>query len=79
MVTAREGTDRGASGSRWRGRSVKLLAANRGEFEKRVDEMLMKRARGEKLTKQEVKILAYGYYAADRRSVAVRVKPRKKD
>jgi hypothetical protein len=52
---------------------------NRGGLEKRVDEILMKRARGEKLTKQEEKILAYGYYAADRRSVAVRVKPRKKD
>ena len=43
------------------------------ELEERVDEILLKRTRGEKLTKQEEKILAYGYYAADRRSVCLAV------
>jgi hypothetical protein len=63
-----------------RSRYAKLLAVNREELEKRIDEILSKKARGEKLAKQEEKILAYGYYAADRRrSVAVWVRPGKKD
>ena len=48
---------------------------NHEELEKRVDDILLKRTRGEKLTKQEEKILAYGYYAAGRRSTVVRVRP----
>ncbi len=44
------------------------------ELEERVDEILLKRTRGEKLTKREEKILAYGYYAAERRSVRIRVR-----
>ena len=43
----------------------------REELEQRTDEILLKRARGEKLTKQEEKILAYGYYAARNRSDTV--------
>ena len=34
---------------------------------------------GEKLTKQEQKILAYGYYAADRRSVRIQVRKRREE
>jgi hypothetical protein len=49
------------------------------ELEERVDEILLKRTRGEKLTKQEQKILAYGYYAADRRSVRIQVKKRQEE
>ena len=49
------------------------------ELEERVDEILLKRTRGEKLTKQEQKILAYGYYAADRRSVRIRVRKRQEE
>jgi hypothetical protein len=44
------------------------------ELEERVDEILLKRTRGEKLTNQEQKILAYGYYASDRRSMRIRVR-----
>ncbi len=46
----------------------------REELEERVDEILLKRTRGEKLTRQEEKILAYGYYAARNRSAAVRMR-----
>ncbi len=49
----------------------------RKELEERVDEILLKRTRGEKLTKQEEKILAYCYYAARNRSAAVRVRVRR--
>ena len=49
------------------------------ELEERVDEILLKRTRGEKLTKQEQAILAYGYYAADRRSVRIRVRKRQEE
>jgi hypothetical protein len=49
------------------------------ELEERVDEILLKRTRGEKLTKQEQTILAYGYYAADRRSVRIRVRKRQEE
>jgi hypothetical protein len=49
----------------------------REELEERVDEILLKRTRGEKLTRQEEKILAYGYYAARNRSAAVRVRFRR--
>lgn len=51
---------------------------DRKELEKRVDEILLKQARGEKLTKQEERILAYSYYAARSRSVTMWVRPRKK-
>jgi hypothetical protein len=36
----------------------------REELEREVDRVLLKQAAGEKLTKREEKILAYGYYAA---------------
>ena len=49
----------------------------REELEERVDEILLKRTRGEKLTRQEEKILAYGYYAARNRSTTVRVRFRR--
>ena len=49
------------------------------ELEERVDEILLKRTRGEKLTKQEQTILAYSYYAADRRSVRIRVRKRQEE
>jgi hypothetical protein len=41
-----------------------------------MDKILLKKARGEELTKQEKKILAYGYYAARRLSLAVWIRPR---
>ena len=37
---------------------------NRKELEVEVDRILRNKARGEKLTKREKRILAYGYYAA---------------
>ncbi len=37
---------------------------NRKELEVEVDRILLKKARGEKLTRREERILAYGYYAA---------------
>lgn len=49
----------------------------REELEQRVDEILLKRTRGEKLTRQEEKILAYGYYAARNRSGPVRIRLRR--
>lgn len=52
----------------------KTTDMDKRELEERVDEILLKRTRGEKLTKQEQKILAYGYYAADRRSVRIQVR-----
>jgi hypothetical protein len=57
----------------------KTTAMNKRELEERVDEILLKRTRGEKLTKQEQKILAYGYYAADRRSVRIQVRKRREE
>ncbi len=41
---------------------------NPKELEERVDEILLKRTRGEKLTQQEENILAYSYYTSDRQS-----------
>lgn len=52
----------------------KTTDMDKRELEERMDEILLKRTRGEKLTKQEQKILAYGYYAADRRSVRIQVR-----
>ncbi len=57
----------------------KTTAMDKKELEERVDEILLKRTRGEKLTKQEQTILAYGYYAADRRSVRIRVRKRQEE
>ena len=37
---------------------------NRKKLEAEVDRILLKRARGEKLSEQEQRILAYSYYAA---------------
>ena len=45
------------------------------EIEKRVDEMLLKQARGEKLTDQEETILAFTYYAARSQRTVVRIDP----
>jgi hypothetical protein len=51
---------------------------NRKELEERVDEILLKRTRGEKLTRQEETILAYTYYAASQRRTSIRLRPRKR-
>ncbi len=48
---------------------------NRKELEERVDEILLKRTRGEQLTRQEEKILAYTYHAASQRRTIVRMRP----
>ena len=61
------------------GPTRKTTAMDKRELEERVDEILLKRTRGEKLTKQEQKILAYGYYAADRRSVRIQVRKRQEE
>jgi hypothetical protein len=50
---------------------------NRKELEERVDEILLKRTRGEQLTRQEEKILAYTYHAASQRRTIVRMRPRR--
>jgi hypothetical protein len=57
---------------------AKLSSMNRKELEERVDEILLKRTRGEKLTRQEEKILAYTYHAASQRRTIVRMRPRRK-
>ncbi|CAA9406946.1 MAG: hypothetical protein AVDCRST_MAG78-155 [uncultured Rubrobacteraceae bacterium] len=44
---------------------------NRKELEERVDEILLKRTRGEKLSRQEQKILAYTYHAAGQRKTSI--------
>ncbi|CAA9452889.1 MAG: hypothetical protein AVDCRST_MAG37-2570 [uncultured Rubrobacteraceae bacterium] len=49
----------------------------REELEERVDEILLKRTRGEKLTRKEEKILAYTYYAARNRSDTIRIRVRR--
>jgi hypothetical protein len=49
---------------------------NDKEIEERVDEILLKQTRGEKLTQQEETILAYAYYAARSQRTVVRVDPR---
>lgn len=48
---------------------------NNKEIEERVDEILLKQTRGEKLTDQEETILAFTYYAAKGQRIAVRVDP----
>jgi len=50
---------------------------NRKELEERVDEILLKRTRGEQLTRQEEKILAYTYHAASQRRTSIWLRPRK--
>ncbi len=56
------------------------MAMTSKELEERVDEILLKRTRGEKLTKQEQEILAYTYYAArSQRPMKFWVRPREKD
>lgn len=62
---------------RWWGSTAKLSSMNRKELEERVDEILLKRTRGEKLTRQEEKILAYTYHAASQRRTIVRMRPRR--
>ena len=62
---------------RWWGPGVKLPSMNRKELEERVDEILLKRTRGEQLTRQEEKILAYTYHAASQRRTIVRMRPRR--
>ena len=49
---------------------------NNKEIEERVDEILLKQTRGEKLTDQEETILAFTYYAARSQRTVVRVDPR---
>ena len=48
---------------------------NNKEIEERVDEILLKQTRGEKLTDQEETILAFTYYAARSQRTIVRVDP----
>ena len=52
---------------------------NDKEIEERVDEILLKQTRGEKLTQQEETILAYAYYAARSQRTVVRVDPQYRD
>lgn len=49
---------------------------NEKEIEERVDGILLKQTRGEKLTDQEETILAFTYYAARSQRTVVRVDPR---
>ena len=51
---------------------------NRKELEERVDEILLKRTRGEKLTRQDETILAYTYHAARQPSTSIWLRPRRK-
>ena len=46
---------------------------NNKEIEERVDEILLKQTRGEKLTDQEETILAFTYYAARSQRTVIRV------
>ena len=48
---------------------------NNKEIEERVDEILLKQTRGEKLTDQEETILAFTYYAARSQRTVVRIDP----
>lgn len=52
---------------------------NEKEIEERVDEILLKQTRGEKLTQQEETILAYAYYAARSQRTVIRVDPSYRD
>ncbi len=52
---------------------------NNKEIEERVDEILLKQTRGEKLTDQEETILAFTYYAARNQRTVIRVDPRYQD
>ncbi len=60
---------------RWWGSTAKLSSMNRKELEERVDEILLKRTRGEQLTRQEEKILAYTYHAAGQRKTSIWLRP----
>lgn len=53
------------------------IVMNKRELEERVDEILLKQARGEKLTKREETILAYTYYAARHRTAPMRIRVRR--
>ncbi|MDP9455227.1 MAG: hypothetical protein M3Q60_05425 [Actinomycetota bacterium] len=48
---------------------------NSKEIEERVDEILLKQTRGEKLTDGEETILAFAYYAARGQRTVIRVDP----
>ena len=52
---------------------------NNKEIEERVDEILLKQTRGEKLTDQEETILAFTYYAARNQRTVIRVDQRYQD
>ena len=52
---------------------------NDKEIEERVDEILLKQTRGEKLTDQEETVLAFAYYAARGQRTVIRVDPRYRD
>ena len=49
---------------------------NNKEIEERVDEILLKQTRGEKLTDQEETILAFTYYAARSQRTVIKVDTR---
>lgn len=49
---------------------------NEKEISERVEEILRKKDRGEKLTSQEETILAYAYYAAREQKMAFVVPPK---
>ena len=52
---------------------------NNKEIEERVDGILLKQTRGEKLTDQEETILAFTYYAARSQRAVVKVDPQYRD
>lgn len=52
---------------------------NNKEIEERVDGILLKQTRGEKLTDQEETILAFTYYAARSQRTVVKVDPQYRD
>ena len=52
---------------------------NNKQIEERVDEILLKQTRGEKLTDQEETILAFTYYAARSQRTVIRVDQQYRD
>ena len=52
---------------------------NNKEIEERVDGILLKQTRGEKLTDQEETILAFTYYAARSQRTVIKVDPQYRD
>lgn len=58
------GPKRGTSGLRSRAAETILACVNQEQIQARVEEILARRERGERLTHQEETILAYAHYAA---------------